>query len=47
MSRKDKAIDKIREWSYENYEFLIQCMYNFYSSAELEEFAEFVEEENQ
>lgn len=47
MSRKDDAIDNIRKWSYENYDFLIQCMYNFYSTNELEEFAEFVEEENQ
>ena len=47
MSRKNKEIDNIRKWSHEDYEFLIRCMFNYFDSKELEQFAEFIEEENQ
>jgi hypothetical protein len=44
---KDKTIEKIRKYSNEDYNFLIRCLFNYFSSNELEEFADFVEDENQ
>lgn len=49
-SRKDESTDSIKK-SFElfsdedKFEKLVECLYNFFDSKDLEEFSEFIEEE--